>query len=47
MNFAAALVGITLGQPPAAAPGPDYYPLASRTIKLPIKYEETARRSGR
>lgn len=39
MNFAAALVGITLGQPPAAPPAPDYYPLASRTIKLPIKYE--------
>jgi hypothetical protein len=39
MNFATALIGITLGQPPAAPPGPDYYPLASRTIKLPIKYE--------
>jgi hypothetical protein len=39
MNIAAALVGITLGQPPATAPAPDYYPLASRTIKLPIKYE--------
>jgi hypothetical protein len=40
MNFAAVLVGVTLGQPPAAPPASDYYPLASRTIKLPIKYEK-------
>ena len=39
MNVAVALVGITLGQPPAARATQDYYPLASRTIKLPIKYE--------
>lgn len=39
MNVAVALVGITLGQPPAAPATQDYYPLASRTIKLPIKYE--------
>src|SRR5262245_44729352 len=48
---AAALVGITLGQPPVApaAPAntvptapttPDYHTLNSRTIKLPIKYEK-------
>ena len=40
MNFAAVLVGVSLGQPPAATPASDYYPLASRTIKLPIKYEK-------
>ncbi|WP_439624430.1 hypothetical protein [Gemmata sp.] len=40
MNIAVvALVGATLGQPPAAAPGPDYFPLNSRKIDLPIKYE--------
>src|SRR4029079_18300164 len=39
MNFAAvALVGVTLGQP--AAPAPDYYPLNSKNIKLPVKYEK-------
>ena len=32
--------GLTLGQPPAATAAPDYYPLNSRTIKLPIKYEK-------
>src|SRR5262245_20399584 len=48
----AAVVGIVLGRTPVApaaqgaAPTPnapaalDYYPLASRTIKLPIKYEK-------
>ena len=40
MNAVVALVGITLAQPPAAPATPDYYPLASRTIKLPIKYEK-------
>jgi hypothetical protein len=44
-----ALAGFTLGQPPvapaaqpapAAPPAPEYYPLNSRTIKLPIKYEK-------
>jgi hypothetical protein len=40
MNFAAALVGLTLAQAPAAPPESDYYPLASRTIRLPIKYEK-------
>lgn len=39
MNLAAALVVVSLGQPPAV-PGPDYYPLNSRSIKLPIKYEK-------
>jgi len=42
MNVVVALMGITLGQPPAAAspaPTSEYYPLASRSIKLPIKYE--------
>ena len=38
MNFAAALVGLTLGQPPA--PMPDYFPMNSRSIKIPIKYEK-------
>lgn len=37
MNAAVALLGLTLGQP--AAPTPDYYPLNSRNIKIPIKYE--------
>jgi hypothetical protein len=41
MNFAAvALVGFTLGQPPAPAPTSDYFPMNSRSIKLPIKYEK-------
>jgi hypothetical protein len=39
MNVAVAIVGLTLGQPPAAPAAQDYYPFASRTIKLPIKYE--------
>lgn len=40
MNVAAvALVGFALGQPAAPAPAADYYPLNSRNIKLPIKYE--------
>lgn len=39
MNFAAAtLVGLTLGQPPAP-PEPAYYPMTSRKIRIPIKYE--------
>jgi hypothetical protein len=38
MNFAAALVGLTLGQPPA--PMSDYFPMNSRSIKIPIKYEK-------
>ena len=39
MNVAAVFIGLTLGQPPAAPAAPDYFPMASRTIKLPIKYE--------
>jgi hypothetical protein len=38
MNFAAALVGLSLGQP--ATPPSDYYPMSSRSIKIPIKYEK-------
>ena len=37
MNFAATLVGLTLGQPPAITP--DYYPMNSRNIKIPIHYD--------
>jgi hypothetical protein len=37
MNFAAALVGLSLGQP--AAPPSDYFPMNSRSIKIPIKYD--------
>ncbi|QDU21192.1 hypothetical protein [Urbifossiella limnaea] len=33
----AAVLGLTLAQPPAAAP--DYYPLTGRTITLPIEYK--------
>jgi hypothetical protein len=40
MTFAAAIVAMTLGQPPVVTPGADYYPLNSRTIKIPIKYEK-------
>ncbi len=41
MNFAVvALVGASLAQPPAAATAPDYYPLNSRKIALPIKYDK-------
>lgn len=40
MNFAAALVAVSLAQPPAATPGSDYYALNSRSIKIPIKYEK-------
>ncbi len=36
MTFAAALIGLTMGQPL----GPDYYPMNSRTIKLPIEYKK-------
>src|SRR5262245_56654203 len=37
MNFAVtALVGLSLAQPPA----PDYYPMPTRTIKLPIEYKK-------
>jgi len=40
MNFAAvAFVGFAMGQPPAA-PVSDIYPLNSKTIKLPIRYEK-------
>ena len=37
MNLAATLVGLTLGQP--AAITPDYYPMNSRNIKIPIHYD--------
>src|SRR3954453_24072772 len=37
MNAAVALVAVSLGQP--AAPAPNYYPMATRNIKIPIKYE--------
>ncbi len=41
MNFAAALVAVSLGQPPAPNVAvADYYPINSRTIKLPIKYDK-------
>ncbi|MBA4189975.1 MAG: hypothetical protein C0467_18475 [Planctomycetaceae bacterium] len=41
MNFAVvALVGASLAQPPATAPAPDYYPMNSRKIALPIKYDK-------
>ena len=33
----AAVLGLTLAQPPA--PAPDYYPLTGRTIDLPIEYK--------
>ncbi len=37
MTFAAAaLLGLTMGQPL----GPDYYPMNSRTIKLPVEYKK-------
>jgi hypothetical protein len=37
MTFAAVtLLGMTVGQPPA----PDYYPMNSRTIKLPVEYKK-------
>ncbi len=36
MTFAAALLGLTMGQ----SLGPDYYPMNSRTIKLPIEYKK-------
>ena len=37
MTFAAVtLLGLAVGQPPA----PDYYPMNSRTIKLPIEYKK-------
>lgn len=40
MNFAAvALLGMTVGQPPQTV-GPDYFPMNSRTIKLPIEYKK-------
>jgi hypothetical protein len=40
MNFAAVtLLGVTLGQPPAPPPAPEYYPMNSKNIKIPIKYE--------
>lgn len=38
MNFAVTLVGLTLGQPPAITS--DYYPMNSRNIKIPIKYDK-------
>jgi hypothetical protein len=41
MTFAAVtLLGMTMGQPPAPSPAPDYYPMNSRTIKLPIEYKQ-------
>lgn len=40
MTFAAAaLLGLTMGQPL----GPDYYPMNSRTIKLPVEYKKDRR----
>src|SRR5687767_6414039 len=33
----AAVLGLTLAQPPA--PAPDYYPLTGRTITLPVEYK--------
>jgi hypothetical protein len=40
MNFAAvALLGMSVGQP-AQPLGPDYFPMNSRTIKLPIEYKK-------
>ncbi len=35
----AAVLGLSLAQPPAAAPAQDYYPLTGRTITLPIEYK--------
>jgi len=40
MTFAAAIVVMTLSQPPGLTPGMDYYPINSRNIKIPIKYEK-------
>jgi hypothetical protein len=41
MNYAVvALVGVSLAQPPAPATTPDYYPMNSRKISLPIKYDK-------
>src|SRR5438105_14705297 len=45
MNLAlTALVGLSLGQPPA--PPTDYYPMASRTIKPPIDYKKDRKQIG-
>lgn len=38
MNVAVTLLGLTLGQPPAITS--DYYPMNSRSIKIPIKYDK-------
>jgi len=39
MNFlAVTLVGVTFGQPPISTP--DYYPMNSRNIRIPIRYEK-------
>ncbi len=41
MNYVAvALLGACLGQPPSASATADCYPLNSRNIKLPIRYEK-------
>jgi hypothetical protein len=43
MNFAmTALVGLSLAQPPAA----DYFPMGTRTIKLPIDYKKDRKQIG-
>lgn len=39
LAFTVALVGYTVGQP-AQPIGPDYFPMNSRTIKLPIEYKK-------
>src|SRR5437773_2730056 len=36
---AVATVEVTRAQPPAAPPASDYFPMNSRNIKIPIKYE--------